>query len=271
MKYHIKRPNYPETSITQASLVAYLDSRHAILEKLISHCTSKLTKSNIAPLLVTFPINEIHATIIGLESFQESNRLYNTNSWLDLQKKKEMNFEAFMKIISGFFPMTIRFGGFNRSFNEFMSWGSIPYERSFQLLYPAGDFTLVGWPHDNGDFESKSLWNLREQIELDCNIRHKYSNHEDNDFFLRIAQINGEWQRAFQNENRLEDQIHGLEDEVRDYLLGNPIDVKITLNDVYLITYRIQSSKLKIVDSFRVADGKINGQFIDGLVRHMGG
>jgi hypothetical protein len=115
---------------------------------------------------------------------------FNANTWMESGNREVMEFTPLLKIIKKHFPIKIRFGGFEKSFKHFDSFGKKPYERSFQIQWKTNKLTLIGWPHANGDFIAKRpLEELREDISTHCNILHKYK--YDNDLFMVIGEIKG--------------------------------------------------------------------------------
>ncbi len=217
-----------------------------------------------------FPVSRIHATIVGLERLSGSDELFNANIWFDLKQKREMNFDSLLSLIKESFPMTIRIGGVSSTFDQFESWGEKPYVRSFQLLCPAGDFTLVGWPHEKGDFRNRTLWRLRDRFERDCNIRHKYSKYQDNDFFMRIGRVKGDLCSRVAESHELRKEIENLEWQIREFLAENCVDASITPDDVYVITYREEASRIEVIDSVKISDRQLDSARLRDLVTTSG-
>ena len=80
---------------------------------------------------------------------------FNANTWIETGSREVMEFTSLLKIIMKHLPMKIRFAGVEKSFKHFYSFGKKPYEHSFQVQWQTNKLTLIGWPHENGDFIAK--------------------------------------------------------------------------------------------------------------------
>jgi hypothetical protein len=255
----------------QVSLVALLGPKPPDLDQLIKLCINTIRESEIGYMFSPLSIQDIHATIIGLEHLQDPTGIYNLNIWLDRAQKEEMKCVEMLDLLRSSFPMNVRFGGLSQSFDTFMSWGSNPYVRSFQFLFPAGDFTLVGWPHENDNYGTQILWKLRQKMENQCNIRHKYAAEQDNDFFMRIGTLKTEEDcREMVKDNELLEKVTIAEKQIHEYLYRNPVDVKIALSDVYVVEYDITSPRIHITNSTNMADDRVDGDFLRRLIAGCG-
>jgi len=247
-------------------MIALFGVKPLNLEKLINNIIDIIQNSKFGDFFYPFPKLEIHATIIGLEIIYNLKRCINANIWYDLKQKKEMNFEKLIQIFKEYFPINIRFGGINKTYNRFKSWGDNPYKRSFQLLCPAGDFTLIGWPFQNGNYDNKILWNLRNDLEYYCNIRHKYSKYNDNDFFIRIGRIKDDYCNEIIEYKNLQNDINKLENKIREYLYKNPEEINVTLDDVHIAEYFEKSFQIDIISYIRFLDDTVNSKYLENFV-----
>jgi hypothetical protein len=269
MKIFRKTAN-KDFNLDQLSIMIYLGNKPSNLNELINYIVNEIQHSKLSSLFVPFSVEEIHSTLIGLEQIRDSNsdKFLNANIFHEFGIKKEMNFDKLIEIIESFLPITVRFGGLDRSFDKFKSWEDIPYIRTFQLLCPAGDFTLVGWPHKDGTYD-KTLWSLRETIEKECSIRHKYARIKDNDFFMRIGTLKNNTCQLLVENDELRSEVDKAEENIRQYLYINPLDIKITPKDVYLVYYTQEISSIKVINSYPISDNKLNSEFIKKcLIKH---
>jgi hypothetical protein len=267
---HFKKPRTQTGQTKQVSVVALLGPKPIKLKRLIEGCIQKVKETEVGSLFDPFPVSRIHATIVGLERLSGSDELFNANIWFDMKQKRVMNFDSLLRLIRESFPMTIRIGGVSRSFGQFESWGEKPYVRSFQLLCPAGDFTLVGWPHEKGDFRNRNLWKLRDRFDRECNIRHKYSKYEDNDFFMRIGRAKGNLCSRVTESHELRRELENLEWQIREFLSENCVDVSVTPDNIYVVTYQEKASHIEVIDSVKVSENLLDSALVRGLVTTSG-
>ena len=264
MKIFRKIPN-KGTRFNQLSIITFFNNKPTNLNELITYVINEIQHSKLSSLLIPFSIEKIHSTLIGLEHIRDSNHfVFNANIFQEYGLKKEMNFDKLLKIIESYLPINIRFGGLNKSFDKFKSWGDVPYNRMFQLLCPAGDFTLLGWPYRDGTYDN-TLWNLRETIEKECNIRHKYARIKDNDLFMRIGALKIDSCQLLIENSELRSDVDKIEENIRQYLYQNPIDIKITPNDVHLVYYTQGLSSIEVLNYYPISDDNLNSKFIKSL------
>ncbi len=221
----------------QVTLISLYGSKPPELEKLLKSLIERILSSKLRKIFKPYHISQIHGTIIGMEKLSESPQFFNANKWYDLGNKVEMLYSQLSKVISEYLPMTIRLGGFGKSYKHFTSFGDSPYKRSFQLQLAAGKVVLIGWPHHNENFSGRILWNLRKEIEIKCNIRHKYAKFEDNDFFIVLGDLE-RWDTFFGQElAELQAESTALEENIRSYLSVNPVDIVLALENIYIAQY----------------------------------
>lgn len=161
----------------------------------------------------------------------------------------------------------IVFGGFDCSYESFMSLGKKPYERSFQIQWSTRRVTLIGWPHENEDFRNKNLWLLRKNIEEKCNIRHKYAKFNDNDFFMVLGELTGFNSLSEQELGELRTQSAVLEENIRQYLSHTPIDIQITSKDIFIALYENEALPLESTKIYGVQKHGANNSFIKTLYK----
>lgn len=212
-----------------------------------------------------YDIRQIHGTIIGMEKLIGYRKDANYNIW-DIKEKIElMKFKTFLKIIKDWdYPIKIRFGGFSKEYNEFISCPKSglqrlePYYRSFSINVRMGKVVLIGWPHKNNDFKNNlELLKLRSEIKTKANIIHKYDHWEDNDFFVVLGDITNKlyWQEA-----KNAGKIDALNQKIRDDMCKNVndrmLDLDLTQNDIYLVQYTQESLELNSSEAYNIVSYK---------------
>jgi hypothetical protein len=238
----------------QVTLVSFYGSKPIILENLINDLLRRIQSSKLNKIFEPYQLGQIHGTIIGMEELSGFKGHYNLNLWQDLKIKAKMDYSNLFSLITTHLPMTIRFGGFNNLYKKFTSFGKIPYERSFQIKLSSGKLILIGWPHENENFSNRSLWNLRKDIEQNCNIRHKYAKGEDNDFFIVLGDLKGLDSLSVKEYEELKSESSILEESVRNNLSLKPIDIDINYKDVLIAQYEIETLPLKTTKVFSLQD-----------------
>lgn len=214
------------------TLVAYYGQKQETLNGLFTSCIESISKSTIADFFVPYSSSQIHATIIGLEWFEDSGRSINRNHYLKYKRKSRLKFNLLPEILNKAFPQTIRIGGFSDTFSDFTSFGRIPYERSFQIHRTTNKVILIGWPHSSGNFQKESLAHLRSTMERKCNISHKYP--RDNDLYFVLGKIR---KPNMVKESHFEQSLQNIEDIIRAQLCRNPIDLTIDKENLSFVSY----------------------------------
>ena len=255
----------------QVSLVSMYGSKPLLMENLIKLLWERIKSSSLKKIFKPYQIYQIHGTIIGMEKLLGINNYYNINKWNDLRIKVEMDFNKLSNVISAHLPISIRFGGFDKSYIDFMSFGKKPYERSFQIQLSKGKVIIIGWPHEIGDFSNKRLWNLRKDLEVNCNIRHKYAKFEDNDFFMVLGDLKGINLFSEQEINKLKAEVFNLEGIIRKYLSLNPTDITITYEDIYIAQYEKETLQIDSTNMYKIKVLNNNDSFIKGLYEYKNG
>ncbi len=248
----------------QVTLVSFYGRKNKPLADLIQGCSEFILRSPLERLYRPYHIDQIHGTLLGMEKMAGYAEHYNANLWAETSNKVEMDFTQLLHVLGEHLPMAVQFGGFPRSFTGFESFGRSPYERSFQIQWKTGRFTLVGWPHKDGNFTTRRYLNeLRDEIERKCNIRHKY--REDNDLFMVLGEIVLPGSMAEEERARFKDISLTIEMAVRDYIVDNKIDVNIDVDAVSVVQYDVETLSLESTVSHRVTDPKMSPDFIEDL------
>ena len=236
------------------------------LEKLIKACWQRIESSRLARVFVAYDLEQVHGTIIGLEKKMGLDEFIHVNALP--ARKEEMNFDKFFALLDRQFSeknIKIRLGGFDKFYNDFTSLGKLPYERSFQVQWATGKCTIVGWPFQGKqDFTSSTiLWDLRNKMDRECNIKHKYPN--DNDFFMVIGEIKN-YQLLSEQELvdfKLESAI--IEEYCREYIALNPIELEINYDNLVICQYEQETLPLDSTNVFKLKKGGIVRDFMEKL------
>ena len=250
----------------QASIVALPAAKNHVLDNFIKECDRFIEESSLGVHFKALDAFHVHGTIIGLEKTYDPGHFYNVNMVEQCSLKRPMDFDRAITLIRECLPLTIRFGGFSPSYKSFTSWCELPYVRSFQLFSRGPDATIVGWPHDNGDFSDKILWRIREALEKKCNIRHKYANEMDNGFFMNLGKFSVNISENDQISDKTLTGMTDLLETVRDYFFHNPFDITLDRDNVKIVQYRnMAQGGIIITDDLSLADIALSAESVQGL------
>lgn len=197
------------------SLVAFYGNKPPELIDLIQILQEYLANHNlIQNKFIPYQLEQVHGTIIGCEGLFTTSGII--SKWF-YERRQEIRSIDFVSLVDYLqrqidFPLTIRFGGYNRSYDyNFLSRTQHPYVRSGQLQSTDSQTipVLIGWSWDNGI--SLAIDSLRRNMQQ-FNLLHKYhatSDAVDNDFYLRLGTINGKLTAA---------QIDAIATDIRNLL-----------------------------------------------------
>jgi hypothetical protein len=227
----------------QFSLVAYYGAKPSIMSDLLYKCQELIVASGMASCFVPYQIDQIHATIIGMEIMEGEDKLINRNLFNKTGNKKEIDLSKFDKIVQDSFPMQIQIGGFSPSFKMFLSKGKTPFQRSFHINITSRKIVLMGWPVRN----EQLLITLREQMEDTCNIAHKYVG--DNDFYMVLGEIDPTQVIDEQDSSGIISRIAHTQSMLQHFLSENRTELELAKENLSLVCYE---SELLPVDNTRV-------------------
>ena len=145
----------------------------------------------------SYPLEQVHATIIGLEGKVFDDKLLNDN-FRDKKREptpedREMDLDQVLEVWRSATPFTIQLGAWKKdtdySFHNYMN--ESPYEGSFFIRNNL--VGAMGWPAELGDHGAtltRALFTLRKAFETKANALHRWHRKpgEDNDFFFRLGQ-----------------------------------------------------------------------------------
>ena len=174
----------------QVTLVAYYGKKPPTIEALIGSLQEELSRE-LGSAFAAYEIEQVHATIIGLETFRQGADILNLNFHELRGERRPMNLSAVLGFIdtTSRLPFNVQIGGFSLAVAyPFSSRVEHPYFRSFS---PEGAVAVaMGWPI-SGQTYPTYLDALRKRFN-DYNVLHKYhrtDNDIDNDFFFVLGRI----------------------------------------------------------------------------------
>jgi len=172
------------------SLVAFYGTKPRRLVDYLLWCL-ELLDNKISVGFKPYEIDQIHATIVGLEGRYIAGQPANEN-FLRLGLIRPMDLPGAIKWLHGAseIPFQCRLGGFRPGGEYgFQSFGRHPFERSFEIQ-DSGAVVIVGWPFVN-ETVSRALFALRRGLQS-YNILHKYhiaESVEDNDCYFVLGHL----------------------------------------------------------------------------------
>lgn len=222
--------------------------------------------SSLSRSFEAYSVNQMHATVIGMEANVVDGRFYGRWSQQNQGAMREIDIDRAHEVLRGLTEssgplFTIRFGGFPESYCKckdehrsacydwpcasapaklgvFHSCDRSPYEGSFYAFAP-GPIMITGWPIDGpGKLESfpHSLYKFRQSLEQ-AGLVHKYHRHEkhddaqwmDDDCFIRVGTFHGPVPV---------EHLRATKQAMRTFLSGmEPVTVDVTLGDVSIVLY----------------------------------
>jgi hypothetical protein len=238
----------------QLSLVAFYGEKDDLLAGLLDHCRSVVAGSLLGRWFGAYDAAQVHATLVGMECLPGEQQI-NRNVWSKRGLKARMDFSRLREVVGRRLPMSVRFGGFGPDDRRFDSQGRVPYERSFQIHRASGKVTLVGWPHEQGDYEPRLLEQLRGDLSRSCNLEHKYDG--DNDLYLVLGVVEPATDVA--------GDASAIECAVRDYLLHHPLDVRLALADASIACYADETLDPSTTLAYALADPAVTPDVLEAL------
>ena len=203
-----------------ATVVGFYGEKSDLLTRWLIDLQDLVAEST--PGFVSRPVDEIHATIIGLEF---PTRPVVADDILGLVSDLAQGFNNGLRL---------RLGGRRPSGSNFTSRGQDPYERAFSLS--GGQAVLIGWPDVlacAGRFHN-ILAPIRRQAEK-YGFRHRYHiNREDSDPDLYM--VIGSYDQP--TTGRDASSLSLVEDQVRNFLADHPFDIELGAADLRLVRYR---------------------------------
>lgn len=219
------------------SLVALYEEKPTALKYVLESIWREIRTTELGACFKPYSLEQVHSTLIGMESLPDSNPPINANGLKKLKVKTEMNFSGFPERVANALPLTIQIGGFEPSFEGFTSQGALPYVRSFQINWQSGRVILMGWPMEEGSgIANQQLLGLRKAIGTHHHIQHKYEG--DNDFYMVLGQLESLDSYSESIRTALRVEAKQLEESIRSQLANNPLTLSLETLEVSLVRYK---------------------------------
>ena len=129
----------------QATLVAFYGTKPSALEEIVGGC-QRVLSSRLGQVFEAYDLDQVHATIVGLEAVPGQRTLQNLNFNSHRQTAVEMDLSGFSRfLLNGTrVPFSVQIAAFADRDYPFTSRSQRPYVRSFSIQ---GDKAVVmGWP-----------------------------------------------------------------------------------------------------------------------------
>jgi len=230
----------------QATLVAFYGEKREPLASLIRDLQQTIV-AELGSAFTSYALEQVHATIIGLESTPADPRLHRSRQSRG-GNADPMDLAGYLRFLreAGELPFTVQISGFRDRPYPFESRSQRPYLRSFSLQ---GEFAvLMGWPiearesadplaaatrsADPGQSHPASLARIRRSAES-FQIVHQYHvapGDSDNDLYLRLGIL---------ARDRISDaHASRLEEMIRERLAAMPATIMLVdADDLSVISY----------------------------------
>jgi hypothetical protein len=226
------------------SLVAfYRQAKPAPLRRLVEGALARLGSALAAfpGLLRPYALDQVHATILGLEGTRDGGTLHHLNAQARAHAlgvpAPPLDLPALVEALRhGRWPIPIRFGGNHPGARNPYDPNRSPWERAFDVRED-GLAVLIGWPPAFAPF----LLDLRKSAERH-GIVHKYHVDpaaQDNDLFLVLGGVDAGAFEALGDRRpaALEALARGRA-EVRGWLARTPVEVGLHSEDLAIVEYR---------------------------------
>lgn len=259
-------------TMRQLALVMLYGPKSADFEDLIVQCQNKSAQV-LGKRFEPYDVQQVHATLISLE--RAPGTAFHNLSFLEHRDQLlEMDFEGLLGFLRNGqqFPYSVQIGGFQNQDYSFTSKGRNPYERSCSV---AGDKAMLfGWPVKvetetnlvNADLSQAklsyptTLEDIRSAAQS-YNILHRYHvrpKDVDNDFYFRLGMIDAA--RVDLN------TYQSLTQSLRVFLSEmSPLFLKITLSDVYIVSYEENTLPLSTTRAWSISDRRVTPDLIAQL------
>ena len=210
---------------------------------------------------VPYKIEQIHATIIGMEVIKIAGELYNANFLNNDGRLRKIEANRLLTLMDTIQKtkdpnafLTIRFGGFRKTYcrcegfdlldwncptgsSEFHAFNRTAYEGSF-YAFSGGPVMLTGWPVDSAEKKStfnRDLFGVRRAAGgfgfLDKYHLQVKPHWKDDDFFVRLGSFRPV-------DDPLKPSLISLIERVRDFLcLEGPVIVDIPVEAISIVYY----------------------------------
>ncbi len=241
----------------QHTLVAFYGKKPEGLANLVHFIWEKILQSSLKDFFIPYVMDQIHATLVGMEKIPGFSQAYNLNIWEKKGTQKQMNISGLEDTLVSFFPAKIQFGGFQEEDAQVKSFGQPLFDRSFHIDWQSGRVVLIGWPIDVDGQVATTLLRLREALFQNHRILHKYEG--DNDCYLVLGSLTKLDQLDTLAISNYKSEQQVLEKDIRAYMSGCPHQIRLELNDLSVVKYTDSTLPLSSSKSYTLE--KVNELF----------
>ncbi len=213
----------------KTTLVAFYGRKSGLLDQVLANIQGLIGDFPSGTEFRPYPRPQVHATIIGVETETFEDQAYSINYLEKYGIRKPVNLKAIEPILNEFLPMHVRIGGFSPGFDQISSRGQSLYDRSCFLDPQSGQVVLCGWPHTGEDFSGCQLMELRNKIEEQCFLSHKYAG--DNDLYMVVGTFET---RGLNSRGQKTDLLFS---QIRNSLARTPVEISLTRDSVQAVRY----------------------------------
>jgi hypothetical protein len=242
------------------TLVAYYGDKPEPLVEFIHWCQTTVAK-HIPESFRPYELDQVHATIVGLEAIRQGDAVLNAN-YARLGEEKPMDLTGLLDFLqrTSLLPCRIRLGGFRaREEYPFTSLGKSPYSRSFAIQSSTIVVTM-GWPEQDNTFPD-TLNHLRRRFNQ-YNVIHKYHRLKtdiDNDLFFVLGKV--------ESEELSQEQCENISEEIRPQIADrDPLYLDLALENLSLVAYSNPELPLTTSKRLSVTEAINNNQSLDALL-----
>ncbi len=175
------------------TLVAFYGKKSQAFSRLIKTIQSKVFESDLGDSFQPYSVEQIHATLMGLETMEWEGEVVNLNIWEELGLPQKMNFHNVVANVSrAVGGLSVGFGGINIASDQQTLVTHGQPKRTFGIDPDRGKVVLNGWPvvvEPAGHVLSDAIWNLRLTLFEQHQMRHRYHRFRDNDVFMVLGNL----------------------------------------------------------------------------------
>jgi hypothetical protein len=247
--------------VRQATLVAFYGAKRGPLRSFLTTWQNRVRRSiqqfGAGTLFHPYPLAQIHATILGLESCPGPGSRNRNLQELRGRAQAMRLPELFASILeSRHLPFDAQFGGFEDRDYPFASRGARPYARSFSLQGRTA--VVIGWPVCQGKHGARAYPMILDELRCGAqrfNILHRWhreSTDVDNDLYLRLGHLESEL---------ADSQREQVEAEIRQVLsASSPLIVRLSVSDMAVVSYPDETLPIGRSKVVRLSDPSLRSE-----------
>lgn len=219
----------------QHTLVAFYGEKQGNLLDLIQGIHSQILRSSLRDFFRPYDLDQIHATIVGMEKIPGEDPPFNLNVWKKKGHRVPIDPAGIENTLMRFLPMNLQFGGFPEDFEGFRSLGKRLFERTFELDWSSGKAVLIGWPVDARRQPTERLLQVRDTLYQQHQILHKYEG--DKDCYLVIGRLGGLDRIDASTNRQLKSAKQELEEKIWQYLSVHLYHIPLEFDQLSVVQY----------------------------------